>query len=267
MSSTIESFTPTLCEILGIPLPSLCNAAPLQKIIRAARTSLNGKIPQRCLLFAPDAIGTHLGRKIPGHFAKIREITPFGADLRAVLPAKTPVCFASMFTGAPPEKHGIQSYEKPVLTCDTLFDALLREGKRIAIVSVRNSSIDLIFRKRAISYFSEDYDHQVTSRAISLIEAGEHDVILAYQQEYDDTLHASTPSSEKALQAAKNHFTAFMKIAQAFNEQWRKCDRLIAFIPDHGAYVAPGNGRGSHGEDITDGMELKHFYGFYPAEK
>jgi hypothetical protein len=51
-------------------------------------------------------------------------------------------------TGAQPQVHGIQKKEKPVLTCDTIFDALIRSGKKIAIVAVKGSSIDLIFRKR-----------------------------------------------------------------------------------------------------------------------
>jgi hypothetical protein len=33
-----------------------------------------------------------------------------------------------------------------VLACDTVFDALVRAGKKVAIVAVRDSSIDLIFR-------------------------------------------------------------------------------------------------------------------------
>ena len=110
-------------------------------------------------------------------------------ELRSMTPPKTPVCFASMFTGAPPEVHGIRKYERPVLTCDTLFDALARAGKRAAIVAVRDCSMDIIFRSRPIDYFTEDYDPQVTERALELVRDGNHDFIVAYNQEYDDTLH------------------------------------------------------------------------------
>src|SRR5258706_14345046 len=55
-------------------------------------------------------------------------------------------------------QHGIKRYERPVLSCDTIFDALARAGKKVAIVAVRDSSIDLIFRERPIDYFSPTYD-------------------------------------------------------------------------------------------------------------
>jgi predicted AlkP superfamily phosphohydrolase/phosphomutase len=71
-------------------------------------------------------------------FREVVSFAPIEISLQSVTPPKTPVCFASLFTGAAPDQHGIRKYEKPVLKCDTLFDALIRAGKRGAIVAVRD---------------------------------------------------------------------------------------------------------------------------------
>jgi predicted AlkP superfamily pyrophosphatase or phosphodiesterase len=181
--------------------------------------------------------------------------------MRAVYPTVTPVCFASMFTGATPECHGITKYEKPILRCDTLFDALIRAGKKPAIVAVEGCSISLIFRNREMDYFIETYDGQVAERTIQLIEEGRHDFILAYNQEYDDVLHRTTPYSEEAIQALRNHVTVFDMIARGFEAHWRGYDRLIMFTPDHGAHISVTTGQGTHGEDIPEDMLISHFFG------
>jgi hypothetical protein len=168
-----------------------------------------------------------------------------------------------MFTGRPPASHGIRTYEKPVLRCETLFDRLVSAGKRVAIVAVRDSSIDRIFRGRAIDYFSERYDPEVTERTLRLLEEDRHDFVLAYHQEYDDTLHRTTPRSEEAVEALKKHVDAFVRLARAAHEHWAPYDRVLGFVPDHGAHVDPQTGKGTHGLDIPEDMEVRHFYGVF----
>ena len=64
-------------------------------------------------------------------------------------------------------------------------------------MAVENSSIDLIFRSRRIDYFTETYDEEVVERTLNLVAADQHDFILAYQQEYDDKMHATVPRSQR----------------------------------------------------------------------
>lgn len=257
-TNCITSVTPTICKLMKIIPPSLSTRDVIQSVIEKAETEKISQI-EKCLLYAPDAIGTHLHRKYPDIIANVLQHAPIEVSLRSVVPPKTPVCFASMFTGAMPDMHGIQEYKKPVLECDTLFDALIRGGKKIAIVAVTNSSIDCIFRKRKMDYFSEIYDDQVTNRTIELIEADEYDFILAYHQEYDDALHRSTPESEETIKAFRNHVNSFVKIANHCESTWGKYDRMIMFTPDHGAHTDPDTGRGTHGKDIPEDMEISHF--------
>ena len=88
---------------------------------------------------------------------------------------------------------------KETLTCDTLFDALIRAGKRVAIATVAESSMEALFQGRRIDLFPEACDEGVTDCTLGLIEAERHELIVAYHQEYDDTLHEKDLQSPGAL--------------------------------------------------------------------
>jgi hypothetical protein len=258
--SKILSVTPTLCTLLGIEPPRTSDEIPLQTAIENARIAGVNNV-EKVLVFAPDALGRRLRQMHHKSFQQVLLHAPLEISLSAVMPTLTPVNYASMFTGASPQVHGIQAYEKPALSCDTFFDALARAGRKAAIVAVKDSSIDQIFRNRRIGYFSENYDADVTARAISLLEIDEHDFILAYQQEYDDVLHESTPYSESAIRAMKNHIDAFSEIARAFDRCWLQHNRAILFAPDHGAHLDPVTGKGSHGTNREEDILIQHFWG------
>ncbi|MBM3315822.1 methyltransferase domain-containing protein, partial [candidate division WOR-3 bacterium] len=217
------------------------------------------------LVYAADAIGRLFLDARPVMLARLRAASDVVVPLRAMLPAKTPVCFASMFTGAMPEVHGIRKYERPVLVCDTLFDALARAGRRVAIVAVRGCSMDIIFRNRAIDYFTENDDAAVTKRTLELLGRGKHEFIVAYHQEYDDVLHKTAPDSAEALAAAQRHVETFVLFCQAVEEHWQRVDRAVVFAPDHGAHFDTTKGSGDHGEDIPEDMEVLHCWRVRPA--
>jgi Uncharacterized proteins of the AP superfamily len=198
----------------------------------------------KALVFAADAIGAHLVRSYAEAFEPVSRHAPTSVEACAVMPSVTPVCFASMFTGAPPDTHGIRKSERPTLTCDTLFDALSRAGRRVAIVAVENSSIDLIFRSRRIDYFTETYDEEVIERTLNLVAADQHDFILAYQQEYDDKMHATVPRSPEALRAMANHVRNFDRVARAARDRWATTSHAVAFVSDHGTHIDPRRGVG-----------------------
>ena len=59
-------------------------------------------------------------------------------NVETTYPARTVVCFSSMFTGAPPEKHGITSnlVLKLGLRVESIFDSLRRAGKKGRLVGI-----------------------------------------------------------------------------------------------------------------------------------
>lgn len=261
---SIASLTPTVCHLLGVKPPLISAEPPLNIVIAALAKD---KAPmEKCLIVAPDAIGAHLWRTQESELRQVLQSAPLRVALRSVFPPKTPVCFASIFTGAQPEAHGIQSYKRPVLQCDTFFDALIRADKKVAIVAVKNSSVDLIFRNRDLNYFSEHDDIAVTERTLEAIRGDEYDVIVVYQQDYDDRLHESTPLSPACLQALNQHIQEFKKMADAANQNWSDKGHVVVFAPDHGAHIDPSTGKGDHGLDIPEDMDLFHCYGIFNGE-
>ncbi len=250
---------------MQIELPRLSSQEYLAEVVEAAQAVMGTQMLEKCLVFAPDAIGAALFDSRQPMFDEVLAYAPLRKPLLAVFPSVTPVCFASLFTGAPPEEHGIRKYEKPVLQCDTLFDALARAGKKVAIVAVTDSSMERIFRGRNLDYFAESYDPQVTDRVLRLLEDGSHDFIAAYQQQYDDLMHRSGPESPEAIQALKGHVESFALLGRALSRSWQNHNRALMWITDHGAHLDPTTGRGTHGEDIPADMQVNHFFGFMAA--
>jgi hypothetical protein len=256
---SIASVTPTVCDLFGIQPPGICNHPPLGSVRAAFSGNLSGPL-ERCLIYCPDALGDHLWSRFPEQRSAIDRQCPHRVSLHAAFPPKTPVCFASVFTGASPEVHGIRRYEKPTLACETLFDVLVRAGRRVAIVAVQDSSIDLLFRNRPIDYFSESYDQAATTRALKLIAQDNHDLIVVYHQEYDDQVHQTQPFSASCIQAMQNHVGSVQTLIAAATDSWRKRRWAAVVAPDHGAHVDPDTQRGDHGADIVEDMAVSHWY-------
>jgi len=255
----IISVARTVTGLLGVKEGLAPEAAPADPRVTALAPAGGVK---KLLLYAPDAIGRNLVTKEPTTFACLDAEGFKRLALRSVYPSVTPVCFASMFSGLTPHGHGINSCEKPQLACRTIFDALPAAGLKAAIVAVKGSSIDLIFRGRDVEYFSEPDDAAAVERALALIAAGAHDLLLVYNQEYDDMLHAGTPWTPQALAAGGHHVKNFRRLAEAFEARWAGLPRGEAFLPDHGAHVDKATGKGAHGADMPADMNLLHFWRF-----
>ncbi len=242
---------------MRIDPPAGSSAKPIEEIIEAAE----GKRIDKTLFYAPDAIGEWLFQAHKDEFSDVISEAPIQVPVRSVMPSNTPVCYGSMFTGMKPEEHGITRYMRPVLRVETLFDVAAKAGKKVALVTVKDCSVDLIFRERKIDYYTEKYDPGVIKRTLDLLENHDYDLIVAYNQEYDDFIHASTPTSPEAIAAFRRHLKTFKKLADAFNKRYDGVNRALAFLPDHGTHVDPESGKGGHGTDSPEDMEVRHFWG------
>jgi hypothetical protein len=264
---TVTYFTPTLCKLYNIPKPNQSSAKFSNEIIKYSRSLLGKESIQKCLIYAPDAIGKIVFNRYPQLLKEIIRIAPLQIRTLSELPSYTPVSYASMFTGAKPNEHGITIYEKIVLTCDTLFDAFVRAGKCVALIAVDGCSNSIIFQNREIDYFIESNDEMIENRAIELVKTGNYDLILVDRQDYDRALHQTNPYSPKAINALKKLVKGFARINRVFQKINAGSNRLITFVSDHGAHVNPETGKGDHGSDSFEDVMLLHFWGLYSAFK
>jgi len=259
----LRHFASTTAALYGLDKPDGRSLPAIQSVIDVSKSRDGSPAVERFLAFHPDALGRWLYEHYRHRFGKVETFAPIQIQIQSMFPPKTPVCFSSIYSGLTPTEHGIVKYEKPVLAVPTVFDWLAETGKKVAIVAVADSSMDCLFRERNVDYYIEQYDPLVTFKALELIQADEHDFIAVYLQEYDDMLHRTTPGSEECLNAMQNHINSFDKIAEACNLYWKDYKWGVAFAPDHGSHIDPETGRGDHGLDIPNDINLTHFWGIH----
>ena len=99
----ITSITPTICSLMDVSWPASCGDVALTAVLDRAAPEKTGPV-EKCLVFAADAIGLWLNRKYAFDFELVAQHAPLAVELRSVVPPKTPVCYASMFTGTRPAR-------------------------------------------------------------------------------------------------------------------------------------------------------------------
>ena len=253
----------SLAKAMEIELPAEAEE-PLPQIETLVRDHCRSGKAEKMLLYCPDAIGQWLIQKYTNEFAPVMRHTQLGIPLLTAFPPVTPVCFATMFTGAKPAVHGIRRYEKPVVAIDTLFDALARAGKRTALVAIEGSSMGTIFAGRAIDYYLEPDGEHTTAKGLELLENADYDVIIVYTMEYDDSIHLTHPESPQSYKAMVTHNHQFAQLAEKAAQQWAEYDTLIGYMTDHGIHKDIF-GQGTHYADIPEDMNITHFFGVQPA--
>ncbi len=260
----LTSLTGSLCKAMGVEPPEF-SQGEISQLVDYVFSNTDGKPVDRVLMYNPDAIGQYSYEKYADKFEAMRKYAPLELNMISVVPPKTPVCFGSMYTGANPETHGIQHYVKSLITIDSIFDALIRAGKKPCIVTVKNSSLSKIFNGKNMDYYCEDYDNEVVARAVELIKKDAHDFIVVYNQEFDDVMHRSHPNSKRSQKALDHHAQSFDILARHVEQYWKTHDTLIGCATDHGThrewYLL-----GQHGKNIPEDMNIKHYYGIIKGE-
>ncbi|MBR5113514.1 MAG: alkaline phosphatase family protein [Clostridia bacterium] len=255
----LTSLKATILELFGLEKSADDdNANP--EIIKLGK----GNTIERAVIYNPDAVAFWLYEKYNKKFIPAEKSSDISMPLRSVMPSVTPVCFASMYTGVLPEKHGITKYMKPVLSCETLFDRMLAAGKKCAIVSTAGDSISKIFLERDMDYYIYPTEWQVNRKALKLIKENKYHLIVIYNGNFDATMHHHGPEAKKSLKVLDKNIKVYSKIVARIRECYKKYNVFYGFCPDHGCHEIDGKA-GSHGLDCYEDMAIIHFYGIKEA--
>ncbi len=260
-SICLTSVAYTVAEIMGVEKSE--NSNPV--LLRLAEKKLCGRNADRAVLYNPDAVALWLYQKYTDIFTDAAISSDLALPILSVMPSVTPVCFASMYSGVMPSVHGIQKYEKPVLTVNTLFDTFIKSGKKCAIVSTARDSISCIFLEREMDYFIYESVEEVNEKALSLVDEDIYDLIVIYNGNYDGTMHKFGPESEESMSALRHNVAFYKELTEKIKAQWKNHDVLYGFLPDHGCHEIDGE-CGSHGLDMEEDMNIIHFYGIKTKE-
>jgi len=261
---SLDTLCATLCDAIGIETPAFA-AEPNGELQAYIDQAFAGQKADRVFMYNPDAIAQWVYEKYAHMFKEAKLAAEQEAPFCTVMPSVTPVCFGTMYTGAQPSVHGIQSYTKPVITIDTIFDALIRSGKKPAIVSTANDSMSKIFLEREMDYYIYDSVERVNAKAAELILADKYDFIAVYNGNYDTIMHKFGPESVEALGELRANVQAFGVFSELIKEHWQGHNTVLGFAMDHGCHEIDG-GCGSHGLDMEEDLNIVHLYQAIPAK-
>ena len=256
--NSIDTLCGALAYAMGIQKPEECAEKNID-IASYMDKVLDGEKIDRIFMYNPDAIGQWIYEKYPYLFKEAEANTDIKIPLRSVMPPVTPVCFGTMYTGAQPAVHGIQAYVKPVITIDTIFDALIRAGKRPVILADAKSSLAQIYLNRKMDYYVFDTLDEVNAKAAEIILKDEYDFYVVYNCNYDSQMHKTGPESIEALSEIKANSRTFAMFSAMINEHWKNHNTLLGFAMDHGCHEIDG-GCGSHGLEMPEDLNITHLY-------
>ncbi len=263
-NTSLDTLCASLCYAMGIEKPE--NAAEAaSELTSYIDEQLNGKKVDRIFMYNPDAVAQWIYEKYPQLCIKAKSIADIEVPFCTVMPSVTPVCFGTMYTGAQPAVHGIQTYEKPVITIDTIFDALIRAGKKVAVLATQKSSIGNIFLERELDYFLFASAAEVNAKAAELIVEDKYDFIVVYNGNYDAVMHKHGPESIEALAELRVNAEVFATFNALIEQHWKLHTTLVGFAMDHGCHETD-SGAGTHGLDMDEDMNIVHLYKLYQKD-
>jgi hypothetical protein len=272
-SISMDTVCASLAYAIGIE-PPVQAAPPAQPLVQYIDDTLSGKKVDRIFMYNPDAISQWVCEKYPYLIAEVVDHTELALPLCTVMPSVTPVCFGTMYTGTQPEIHGIQEYTKPVIRTDSLFDAMIRAGKKCAIVSNPQCSMNLIYREREMDYFEGKDADEVNAIASKLILEDQYDLLVVYNGNYDYRQHRCGPEGLDALTELKCNNRAFHTFIHMLQNNWQHHNTLVGFAMDHGSHtiepLVKKNGtvyNGNHGDAIPEDLNVVHRYQILKATK
>ena len=213
-SYPLKHFAATVADCMSLPLPE--EYAPSIPWLTALLRERLGGDADRAVLYHADAVGQYIWQKYTSLFAPVYAHTSLALPFVSTVESVTPVAHASMYTGLDPEGHGIQTYVRPQLTCSTLFDELIRAGKKVAIIAQTDSTFLHVFAGRELDYFERATPIEIQETALELIASDHYDVISIHTFEYDNAAHHFGPESKQALNAISIEAQGFHDIAEKF---------------------------------------------------
>lgn len=269
---SLDTLCGALCYAMGIDPPAGA-AAPAEELVKYIDEKLGGEKADRILMYNPDAIGKWVWAKHPQYLAEVEAKTELDVSFWSPMPPVTPVCFGTMYTGVQPEVHGIQKYEKPVLKVDTIFDALLRAGKKPLIIAVQNCSLSKIFLEREMDYIITSGSAETNAYAAEAILKDEHDFIVVYNGNFDSKMHRAGCEAPETLAELRYNGYSYATLSDLVERHWQGHNTLMGFAMDHGCHDCDPffkNGKlylGTHGKDIDADRFIRHRYQIYPKTK
>ncbi len=182
---SMTCLAPTVCELLQIRQPEKNEGEVIAEIVNDMGRQ------DRLAVIVIDAFGIST-------WQRYKDLTPcFNAladghllHVRSVMPAKTPVNFSTMVTGAPSEVHNIRDRNEH-LAVETVFHVAADSSLTSAAAGREKSTAGLLLMKFAKykCVAESNTDEELTQLAVKAIREHNPDFMLIQLLEVDDTGH------------------------------------------------------------------------------
>jgi hypothetical protein len=184
--------------------------------------------------------------------------------METVYPARTVVCFSSMFTGTYPREHGIRSNMVWSLgiKVESIFDSLRKVGKKgrlLGIAHLIDSMGDDVESVTAVMH-NDVADRNIIERAKKIMEEQNPELLVAQLIGVDQTGHSQGVLYDEYLQKIAEADRLIEQFVGWMDERGMMNNTTLIICADHGQ----ADGIGGHGH-LDEGERFVPFFMHGPA--
>ncbi|WP_141430820.1 alkaline phosphatase family protein [Bacillus sp. 03113] len=180
-------------------------------------------------------------------------------NMETVYPARTVVCFSSMFTGTYPAEHGIKSNMvwKLGIKVESIFDSLRKVGKKgrlLGIAHLVDSMGNDVETVTAVMH-NDQADPNIMKRAKKIMEEQDPDLLVVQMIATDQTGHSRGVLYDEYIQKIEEADLLVKDFVEWLEYQGKMDNTTLFICADHGQ----ADGIGGHGH-LDEGERYVPFF-------
>ena len=197
----LTCIAPTAAEVLGLARPREAEGEVVTQVVADLKDC------RRVAIVILDGLGMATWRAAQARMPMLnRMASRHLMQLRSVRPPVTPVCFATIGTGASPERHGVREREDP-FRAETIFEVARRHGRTSGVAGGATCSATRVLGRwsdvtRRVGSDGEERDDLILAAGLRIIEEDQPDLFFTQFVALDSASHDYGPFSPEAAEAA-----------------------------------------------------------------
>jgi predicted AlkP superfamily pyrophosphatase or phosphodiesterase len=248
----LTCIAPTAASGLGLPPPRNAEGGALAQVV----ADLKGC--DRLAIVVLDALGMATWRAARERMPTFKRMADRHLiQLRSVRPPVTPVCFATIATGARPETHGVRE-RTDAFKAETIFEVARKHGRTSGVAGGAGCSATMVLGRwsdvtRRVGSDGEERDGLILTASLRILAEDRPDLFFTQFVALDSASHRYGPFSSQAVAAAETLDARFGLLLSA------ACGKGygVLALADHGQHPvlqADGKTKGWHDDTTEESM-------------
>ncbi|OZM57911.1 sulfatase [Lottiidibacillus patelloidae] len=185
-------------------------------------------------------------------------------NMETVYPARTVVCFSSMFTGTYPREHGIKSnmVYKLGINVESIFDSLRKVGKKgrmLAVAHLVDAMGSDVETYTAVTN-NDEVDRKIIERAKKMMKEQDPDLLIAQLISTDQTGHSRGVHYDEYIAKIEEADMLINEYVDWLKQEGKFDNTTLIICADHGQ----ADGIGGHGH-LDEGERFVPFFMYGPS--